>query len=58
MKIPLQGHQRRREVAKKEWIKIGKDYVKGMPVKDIANKYSKTQVHIYWVIKQLNEDGK
>jgi hypothetical protein len=55
MKVKLQGHTRRRERAIKLWRKMAKDYKKGMEVKDIAIKHKRTDVHVYWALRELNK---
>ena len=58
----MRGHKYQTERAIPQWIKIAEDYNKGIPVKDIAKKYTnpitKRQYsipYIYWVLKRIQQ---
>ena len=60
MIIKMRGHTYQTKKAIPQWIKIANEYNSGIPVPEIAKKYTNphtgkqyTEAYVYWVLKRV-----
>jgi len=56
MEIKYRGHKDRTEKARELWLRVATDYNGGMSAEEIAKRYGKSRIWVYFALRKLREE--